>query len=341
MRDWAVFSKLLTARMLPSFLAWALLAAFVCEGPALARHKKASTTAGQPAEAKHRALKRAHRRASQAGSQADAPVGKGKSHKTVPKSSGKPAAPGKKTARHRSVPKGNSDQLESATAARKGRHHRHAGEDTADKSLEPKEMPPNYEVETRLLSKAYRLRDQAHNEQMRGDYGDAVKHLGEAAEISGQYYQGEPAAAEAQLYLELGEAAEAAGQDDLACRSYRDCIARNPTLPAVHVQLAILLAKLGDADNALAEAQKASTVDPYDPRAHHLLSLLLERKGDLTLADAERAKATSLLKAGPKLKPAAPLHLPEPAEELQPDSAQDGNEPQGGNPLKDMPLGLP
>jgi len=220
------------------------------------------------------------------------------------------------------------------------RKSRHGKKETADENkYEPKEMPPNYEVETRLLAKSYALRDQALNEQIRGDFGDAVKHLSEAAEISAEYYQGKPSPTEAQLYFELAVAAENAGQNDLARKSYEDCLARNPKLADVRVRLATLLAKTGDSDQAITEARRAAEIDASDPRPHHLLGILLERKGDLNEAELEKSKTRALLGAKPSHRPeqekkeSAPSKLPE---ENEPGETEPSEIPPA-----DMPLGLP
>lgn len=207
-------------------------------------------------------------------------------------------------------------------------------------------MPPNYEAETRLLSKAYQLRDQALNEQMRGDLGDAVKHLSEATEISNEYYQGEPNPAEAQLYFELAVAAEAAGQDDLAGKSFAECIKRNPRAAEPRVRYAALLAKLGNAEQAISEARLAAGADPADPRPHSLLAVLLERKGELEEADAEKARTKDLLSARPVPKPepcrvktAEPIISGEPPD--SPERSESEQSKDSDELPSDTPLGLP
>ncbi len=209
---------------------------------------------------------------------------------------------------------------------------------TKEPPVEPKPLPASYEQESRLLGKVYSLRDRALNEEMRGNYGDAVKQLSQAVEISNQYYGGKPSPAESQLYMELGKAAEEAGQDDLAKRSYGESLNRNPNCTDVRVRLAALLAKTGDPVGAAEQARKAVALDPDDPRAHHLLGLLLEKQGDLEAARAEKAKSKALLRAGARHKPARL----EPGAE--PDKAGDKGEPGEQAPEEippDMPLGLP
>ncbi len=195
---------------------------------------------------------------------------------------------------------------------------------------EPKEMPANYEVETRLLSKSYQLRDQAANEKLRGDYGEAVKHLSEAVEISSEYYQRKPAPAEAQLYGELAEAAAAAGQSNLCRKSYQECLSRNPKLAAVRIKLAALLLSQGQTEEALTEASRAAQDNPSDPQPHYLLSHILARKGDLSGSKAEQAKFKALLTATPAAKmPEEQMQTNEPAAPASEDLPAD------------MPLGLP
>jgi Flp pilus assembly protein TadD len=230
------------------------------------------------------------------------------------------------------------------TASRQGA--KQSGKVSDQDSGEPKAMPPNYEAETRLLAKAYQLRDQALNEQMRGDLGDAVKHLSEATEISNEYYQGEPNPAESQLYFELAVAAEAAGQNILADKSYGESIKRNPKATEPRLRSATLTAKLGNLEKAIAEARLASGADQADPRPHNLLSLLLEHKGDFEEAATERARAKALLFAKPVPKPepcrvkaAEPIQPTEPADSVE--KSEEEQPKEGDNQAPDQPRGLP
>lgn len=237
-------------------------------------------------------------------------------------------------------------RLDSKKTDSSASEHRKAHGKVSDEGLEPKAMPPNYEAETRLLAKAYQLRDQALNEQMRGDLGDAVKHLSEATEISNEYYQGEPSPAEAQLYFELAVAAESAGQNALADKSFSESIKRNPRAAEPRVRYATLLAKLGNAEQAIAEARLATGADPADPRPHSLLAVLLERKGELEEADAEKARAKALLSARPVPKPepcrvktAEPIPAGEPPD--LPESSESQRSKDSEELPADTPLGLP
>jgi Flp pilus assembly protein TadD len=282
------------------------------------KHRQ-SGTGGSPAQGKHSGKK---------GSVAAGVSSKSKGHRRhgkvaeEPKSKGK-SSKSKISARHKSAGPGQV-----------------GGENDAN---EPKAMPPNYEAETRLLSKSYKLRDQALNEQMRGDLGEAVRHLREATEISGEYYQGERSPTEATLYYDLAVAAEAAGQTDLAVQSYRQCIERNAKMPGVRVKLALLLAKQGETEEAMGEARKAADSDPEDPRPHHLMGLLLERKGDIVGARQEQDRSKALLDAKPvrHRETVREQGTEKQGAPVSEEKSDESKEPELDNPPADMPLGLP
>jgi len=195
---------------------------------------------------------------------------------------------------------------------------------SSDTDRKPAEIE-GYEERTKALSKAYALRDLALNEVLNGDYGLAVKHLAQATQFSRDYYyNGSPA--EALLYLDLAQAAEKAGQDDLAQRSFAEAANLNPHLFEGHLGLARLHARLNHPTQALEEARKATAQAPSDPRAHLVLSLILERQGQIAEAHAEKAKAQKLLEASSQIT------VLEKQTELAPQKPPGADQPIDGEP---------
>lgn len=156
----------------------------------------------------------------------------------------------------------------------------------------------SYESDTGLLRRVYALRDLALNEKMRGDYGLAVKHLMEAAQLSSQYYQ-KPSANESLLYMDLAGAAEAAGQDDVAGQAYIQCIERASGSAEARMRYSQLLARRGHTEEALSQARQAVASQPANPEAHMLLGLLLEGQGEAAAAAQAKQRARSLLESRP------------------------------------------
>jgi tetratricopeptide (TPR) repeat protein len=187
--------------------------------------------------------------------------------------------------------------------------------------------PPGYETQTQLLARAYRLRDQALNEQLKGDHGLAVKHLLDATQLTSQYY-GKSTPQEALLYFDLGVAASQAEQNELARQSFQQCLERNPDMSEAQMRLAMVLARQGKQAEALSYARQAVELQPEDSRAHLVLSLLLERQGHAAEAKAEKDKARRLAKSAgittPKelLESVAPL--PNAESEPLPDASSPG-----------------
>lgn len=163
-------------------------------------------------------------------------------------------------------------------------------------SVDEPRTPPGYETETQLLARAYRLRDLALNEEQKGDHGLAVKHLMDATQLSTQYY-GKPVSQEALLYFDLGIAAAAAEQNDVAREAFQQCLERKPDMSEAQMRMAMVLARQGKQAEALTYARQAVELQPEDARAHLVLSLLLERQGKLEEAKSEKAKARQLAKA--------------------------------------------
>jgi tetratricopeptide (TPR) repeat protein len=166
----------------------------------------------------------------------------------------------------------------------------------ADVAPDEPRTPPGYETQTQLLARAYRLRDQALNEQMKGDHGLAVKHLLDATQLSTLYY-GKSVPQEALLYFDLGVAASGAEQNDVAREAFRQCLERDPKMSEAQMRLAMVLAREGKQAEALTYARQAVELQPEDSRAHLVLSLLLERQGQVAEAQAEKDKARRLAKA--------------------------------------------
>ncbi len=124
------------------------------------------------------------------------------------------------------------------------------------------------------LAKVYALRDQALNDQLRGNYGLAYEELKQACLLASAHWSRHKPVMES-LYFELATAAELAGKQEEALEALHDCLACKPDHVKARLKLARLLARAGKLEEAVVEARKAVSQAPGDAEAEALLNLLL------------------------------------------------------------------
>jgi len=82
-----------------------------------------------------------------------------------------------------------------------------------------------------------------------------------------------------EVHGELGQHASARGDWPEAARQFRKAIELTPDNAVMHLNFALTLNRMGDAQGALAELEAAIRVDPRLARAHFMMGTLLERSG--------------------------------------------------------------
>lgn len=162
--------------------------------------------------------------------------------------------------------------------------------------------PVDYVEQTDLLARAYRLRDEALNDEIQANYGLAVKKLMDATQLSAQYYPtGSPA--EALLYYELGRVAQQADRKDVAKQAFLQALERKPDLVDARVNLALIYAAEGRHAEALDNVRRAISAEPENSRAHLALSMLLEKQGNAAEAQSEKSESRRLIEPDAQKKP--------------------------------------
>jgi hypothetical protein len=190
------------------------------------------------------------------------------------------------------------------------------------KAKEPDDKPEVSEAEEQVvqhagenerLARAYNLYDSGANLRLLGNYEQAISRLMEARQLfhmSGQAQvfesengsDGPPAnrsragaPMEALATFELAQAAEAARNDALAERTYRDCISLNPKFLPAYQKLSCITARQGKTEEALGIARQALSLAPSDAQTHSIISHLLSELGQTAEARSEKERAASLL----------------------------------------------
>jgi hypothetical protein len=153
--------------------------------------------------------------------------------------------------------------------------------------------PPSIRVDSEELARAYARYDSGINKRLSGNYLAAITDLQEARQIFHEHALKE-SPMESFAALELGQAADEAGNYYLARRIYEELKAKSPSSLSLRLKLARLEAKNGDIYDALREAREAVSLDPTAPEAHMMLSLILDRAGSAMEAIVEKQRASEL-----------------------------------------------
>lgn len=178
---------------------------------------------------------------------------------------------------------------------------------------EPEEQVVQNAGEYERLARAYNLYDSGANLRLLGNYDQAISRLMEARQLfhmSGQAQvfesengsDGPPAnrsrtgaPMEALATFELAQAAEAARNDALAERTYRECISLNAKFLPAYQKLSCITAREGKTEEALGIARQALSLAPSDAQTHSIISHLLSELGQTAEARSEKERAASLL----------------------------------------------
>jgi tetratricopeptide (TPR) repeat protein len=153
--------------------------------------------------------------------------------------------------------------------------------------------PPSIRVDTEELIRAYARYDSGINKRLSGNYLAAIADLQEARQIFHEHALKE-SPMESFAALELGQAADEAGNYYLARHIYEELKAKSPSSLSLRLKLARLEAKNGEIYDALREAREAVSLDPTAPEAHMMLSLILDRAGSAMEAIVEKQRASEL-----------------------------------------------
>lgn len=161
------------------------------------------------------------------------------------------------------------------------------------------------------LDQAYDLYDAGINARLAGQNTLAITRLEESwrkfSDNKGYQKSGNPSTIESMVHYELGQAAEAQGDFNLARDSYSRCLRIRPGYTPASVKLVNLLARNGKLDLALAKAREAAGASPRDPRAQLLVSLVLDKMGKADDARQARGEAEKLLTVEGKVVPGADI----------------------------------
>jgi tetratricopeptide (TPR) repeat protein len=145
------------------------------------------------------------------------------------------------------------------------------------------------------LASVYHLYDRGVNERLMGHYERATKTLREASNAYTSSRSG--LTLEAMIDYELGQAAEASNNYQVAADAYARALRIKPNLIEAAVRLTSMLMKAGQPQAALSRARESVSMNPNDPRAHQILALVLDNNGLNADAKIERDSAERLLRS--------------------------------------------
>lgn len=152
------------------------------------------------------------------------------------------------------------------------------------------------------LERAYRAYDQGLSEWLSGNYAQAAKYLNESYELYSDFHGSHDVLDSLYLY-DLGQAAEAAGDIELAKNSYQRSLRRRPDFSDCCIRLTALLTKSGQTALALVYARRLADKTPQDPRAQFLLATMLEKAGFPEEGKAARENFNLIMRGGTVAKP--------------------------------------
>lgn len=137
---------------------------------------------------------------------------------------------------------------------------------------------------------------------MAGNYSQAAKYLNQSYELYSDFHGSHDVLDSLYLY-DLGQAAEAAGDLELAKNSYQRSLRRRPDFSDCCIRLTGLLTKSGQTALALVYARRLADKNPQDPRAQFLLSAMLDKAGFTEEGKAARENFNLLMRGGQVAKP--------------------------------------
>ncbi|MBA3993358.1 MAG: hypothetical protein C0469_07510 [Cyanobacteria bacterium DS2.3.42] len=152
------------------------------------------------------------------------------------------------------------------------------------------------------LERSYRTYDQGLSALMAGNYADAAKYMNESYEMYSDFHGSHDVLDSLYLY-DLGQAAEAAGDINLAKNSYQRSLRRRPDFADCCIRLSGLLIKNGETALALVYARRLADKNPQDPRAQLLLATMLEKAGFEQEGKTARENFNLLMKGGSVNRP--------------------------------------
>lgn len=149
-----------------------------------------------------------------------------------------------------------------------------------DSALACFSKPYNAAAAPYLLLRSNMLTEMGRLREAIGDLGD-YEHLMQGQLTAQFYYRREQLEARTRMF----------GQ---AVNDIHKAISLDEGEPVFHAELAVLLFRLNDLDNAIGECRKAIALDAEFPDAHRLLGICLREKGDLSGARQELNRAVEL-----------------------------------------------
>lgn len=185
------------------------------------------------------------------------------------------------------------------------------------------------------LERSYRAYDRGLTEWLSGNYSDAAKSLNEAYDLYSDFHGSRDVLDSLYLY-DLGQAAEAAGDIELAKNSYQRSLRRRPDFSDCCIRLAGILTKKGETALALVYARRLADKNPQDPRAQFLLATMLDKAGFVEEGKTAKENFNLLMKGGVLNTPQSQVTSPEtPDQPSIPGEPGNSRKPSDGNDKDD------
>jgi len=200
---------------------------------------------------------------------------------TYSRSTVRPGKHSTRSTQKRSIGHHNNRSSHHSTA--KGHHKHHAVHTTPHgptaSQIRRQETSGANDLEKRGdMERAYLIYDRGITDWLSGNYSQAAKQISASYEIYNGFH-GSRDVLDPIILFDLGQAAEAAGDLNLAKNSYQRCLRRRPDFADACIRLSSILTRNGETALALVYARRLADKKPQDPRAQFLLASILERAG--------------------------------------------------------------